>query len=161
MPFGAKLKTVSKLASMNALYRDDVPFQTVLNNDSVLKTQNQAMVVILGVIRTKYVGGGVNSIQTPPPFPCPKARWFGDLNMDTTTKGLNKKGKTVYTYDHASAFAENANTFRGRCDDLDKYTSMENDLLNSANKPNPGGQAGTHGKLPVAPGLVHAAPAAQ
>lgn len=154
MGFGPKTKTVSKLASVNALYRNDAKFGLELNADSVLKAQNQAMVVILGVLKAKYVGAGANAIQAPPPFPVPKARWFGELGMDTTTKGVTKNGKPKYTYDHASAMAENANTFRGRVDDLTRYTSMEDDLLNAADNPNPGGQAGVHGKLPVAPGLA-------
>lgn len=155
MGFGPKLKTVSKCASANALYRNDAAtFGQLVNKDPVLIMQNQAMVVILGAIKAKFVGGGTNTIQAPPPFPVPKARWFGELSMDTTTPGTNSKGKKVYTYDHLKAMEANANTFRGRVDDIIKYTSMEDDLTNSTANPNPGGQAGVHGKLPVAPGLT-------
>ena len=154
MPFGNKTKTVSKLASMNALYRDDAKFGLILNKDLTLIAQNQAMVVILGAIKAKFVGTGSGNITSPPPFPCPKARWFGELSLDTTTPGVSKKGAKIFTYDHQKAMRENAQAFRDRCDDLVKYTEMENDLTNSADKPNPGGQAGVHGKLPVAPGLV-------
>ena len=149
MSFGNKTKSLSRLAAVNALYRNDkASIGATLNNDSVLKSLNQAMVVIEGAIRTAFVGTGGSNIQAPNPFPVPKARWFGELAMDTTTKGVNGKGHQVYTYDHEKAFKANAKAFRDRVDDIVKYFKMENDLGNTTAKPNPGGQAGTHGKLP-------------
>lgn len=149
MPFGNKLKTTSKLASVNRLVRLDPDIRNVLNADPVLITQQTLMFSIIDAVRHKFVGGNTGGYEpTPKPFPCSKARWFGELSLDSTTKTL-KEGKTVYTYDHKSAFAENANLFRGRTDDIIKYFEMSNDLLQSSKKPNPGGVAGTHGDLPV------------
>lgn len=150
MPFGNKLKTNSKLASVNKLVRKDDDIRNTLNSDPILLTQQTAMATLLDAIRFKFVGGNTTGYDVAPkPFPCPKARWFGELSLDSTTKGQNDKGDVIYKYDHASAFAENANTFRGRTDDIIKYFEMQNDLLQSTKKPNPGGIAGVHGKLPV------------
>ena len=157
MGFGPKVKTLSKLASMNALYRhDNATFGPILNTDVTLVAENAGMALILTQIKQKVVGASAPAVPAPKPFPCPTTRWMGRLAFDTTTKGT-KPAKTgggvdvTYTYDHKKAMALNALSFRGRCDDIVKYYSMEDDAVNSPNKPNPGGQAGTHGKLPQVP----------
>lgn len=156
MGFGSKTKTTSKLASMNALYRNDnKDFGATLNQDPVLLVQQQGEATILTSIKRKLFGEGATAVAPATPFPVSKERWMGELAMDTTTESLVllPLPHKVYTYDHAKAARLNAQVFRDRCDDLVKYTSMENDITNSAKKPNPGGQAGAHGKLPKAPNL--------
>ena len=150
MGFTTKTKSLARLAAMNALFRSDkATIGAILNNDSTLKTLNQDMVTIIGAVKAKFVGGATGNIQVPNPFPCPKARWFGELSVDSTTPGVNGKGHKVYTYDHFKTMLANAKAFRDRVDDIVKYQKMENDLRNSPDKPNPGGQAGVHGKLPA------------
>lgn len=141
-----KSKTVSHLAAMNRLFHEGAgTIATVLNNDDSLKALNQQMVVILGELKESFIGSGGNNIQSPPPFPVPKARWFGELSSDTTTP-ITKDGKKIYEYDHKSDFALNAEAFRDRVDEIVKYQRMENDLTNVDRSPNPGGVSGTHYK---------------
>lgn len=147
MAFTTKTKTLSRLASANKLFhKDKVGFGAILNGDSVLLALQQDMVTQMGAIKHHFVGSGEGNIQAPLPFPCPTARWMGRFSMDTTTKGQNAHGKTVYTYDHQKAFTANAEAFRNRVQEITDYYRMENDLTNADKHPNPGGVSGAHFK---------------
>ena len=157
----SRLKTPWKLAGLNYMFREpgNASLLAIINGNATLKQYNQDMVTILGAIASKAgVPDGVNNITSPPPFPCDTARWNGTLAFDTTTKtstvGAGGGAAEVkYKYDHQSAMALNAQNFRGYADSVVKLFKQLNDMTNSANNPNPGGQAGTHGKLAPYPGL--------